>query len=162
MKRTMLIVFAACALCLALVGSMAVGGSEDADPWRNLPDSAKAEFLKSGLGDRYRPLADVNPFYLRGEFNGDGRMDHAVRVEDVNTRKAGIAFIHGGGSVVVAGAGNVLGPGLDDLRFHVRWLVQPKGAGNRVEPIYIEKPGCCAGVIYFNGNAYVYKDRGGR
>jgi hypothetical protein len=42
------------------------------------------------------PCSRLNPFYQRGDFDGDGRQDHAVTVRDPVSGKRGIAFIHGG------------------------------------------------------------------
>jgi hypothetical protein len=60
----------------------------------------------------------VNPFYLRGDFDGDGKIDLAVLVDQRSTGKSGIAIIHGVRSkVTILGAGVGIGSGGDDFEW---------------------------------------------
>ena len=44
------------------------------------------------LKDKYVVNFDVNPYYLRLDVNGDGRMDYALRVTNRKNKKLGIAI----------------------------------------------------------------------
>jgi len=70
----------------------------------------------------------VNPSYLDGDFNGDGKIEVAVLVKQRSTGKLGIAIIHGGtGKVAILGAGNGIGNGGDDFEWMDYWQLYPKG-----------------------------------
>jgi hypothetical protein len=56
----------------------------------------------------------MNPSYLEGDFNGDGKMDPAVLVKERSTEKLGIAIVHGTTKkVTILGAGIGIGGGGD-------------------------------------------------
>jgi len=44
---------------------------------------------------RYQLSAHLNPFYLHGDFDGDGRSDSALRIKERSSGKNGIAIYHG-------------------------------------------------------------------
>jgi hypothetical protein len=73
----------------------------------NLP-RAFSEYLRSTRGlESYELAAWINPFYLQGDFNGDGRSDTAIFVREKSSRKAGLLIVHGGVNerfVVAAGS----------------------------------------------------------
>jgi len=56
--------------------------------------------------DRYEIARDQNPYYLRGDFDGDGRADVAVRVRDKSTSNRAIFIVHSSADTVI-----VLGDG---------------------------------------------------
>ena len=65
------------------------------------PDPPEPELMilarKEGLwpsDNRYQILKDLNPAYIRGDFNGDGDIDLAVQVHDTEEDRNGIIFIH--------------------------------------------------------------------
>ena len=49
-----------------------------------------------GLYDReaFPVLREVNPFYIRADFNGDGNQDLAFWVQNSETRERGVAIVH--------------------------------------------------------------------
>jgi hypothetical protein len=47
----------------------------------------------------------INPYYLRGDLDGDGKVDYAVAVRAVRTKKPGVAICLGTGGVSLLGAG---------------------------------------------------------
>ena len=56
--------------------------------------------------ERYALVAHVNPFYLHGDSNGDGRTDTAVLVKNKVSGQLGIAIVHSGAkSAIIVGAG---------------------------------------------------------
>lgn len=46
-------------------------------------------------GIRFEIVTDLNPFYVRGDFDGDGRMDVAVKVRDTSNREKGLVIVPG-------------------------------------------------------------------
>jgi hypothetical protein len=50
-------------------------------------------------------LDRTNPFYLRGDFNGDGKPDYALQVRSSKTGSAGLLVCAGGGAVFLLGSG---------------------------------------------------------
>ena len=59
----------------------------------------------------------VNPSYLEGDFDGDGKMDAAVLVKERSTGKLGIAIVDcPTGKVAILDAGIGIGNGGDGLR----------------------------------------------
>lgn len=49
----------------------------------SLPPGLEQRFQKSGLGDKYiLAFAVTNPFYLSGDFDGDGRLDYVVHLQE--------------------------------------------------------------------------------
>jgi hypothetical protein len=60
----------------------------------NVPETIERAISKGPLAKDYEVSFDVNPFYLRGDFNDDGEVDVAVLVKQRSTGKVGIAIIH--------------------------------------------------------------------
>lgn len=101
----------------------------------------------------------LNPFILRGDFDGDRRADLAVLVVDPKTKRQGIAFLLRGKRAVVVGAGNALGNGGDDFAWLDLWHVEDRGtghgnhAGQSMRPgadgLVVAKDGSASALIYF-------------
>src|SRR5258705_9956561 len=73
---------------------------------RDVPDIVKSALTKGSTGKGYDLSLRMNPSYLEGDFNGDGKMDVAVFVKERSTGKLGIAIVHGTTKkVTVLGAG---------------------------------------------------------
>ena len=72
----------------------------------DIPEVINRGVTNGLLAKEYELSFRINPFYLRGDFNGDGRTDIAVLVKQRLTRKLGIAIISGAtAKVTVLGAG---------------------------------------------------------
>ena len=119
---------------LALLASPAVAAEQNIEPYNvwvqkaNIPDSAKEVFTKKKLSEKYDFSFHINPFYLRGDFNGDKRNDVAVLIKEKKSGKLGIAICHyGKNEVFVVGAGNAVGNGGADFKWMDVWFVYPKG-----------------------------------
>jgi hypothetical protein len=56
----------------------------------NLPD--KAEIYLHSIQANYALSNRINPFYLRGDFDGDSIMDYAFLVASKKTKENGIAL----------------------------------------------------------------------
>ena len=61
----------------------------------NVPDTVKKALTNVSAGRKYDLSFRMNPSYLEGDFNGDGKMDTAVLVKERSTGKIGIAIVHG-------------------------------------------------------------------
>lgn len=117
-------------------------------------------------------VQSVNPFYLRGDFNGDNLMDYAVLVQDLNSKKKGIAICHAQSNDPL-----VLGPRIHLQRsdgyvyeeFNVEaWQVHPKMKripktvdegpppelqGDAILVIWPERG---SGLIFWDGKKYLW------
>jgi hypothetical protein len=113
----------------------------------------------------------MNPFYLRGDFNGDGKADIAVLVKQRSTGKLGIAIINGATDKVrVVGAGNAIGNGGDNFEWMDSWQVYSEGraaqaAGGRGpkfhgDALLVSKSEAANALIYWNGKRYAWFQQG--
>jgi len=57
---------------------------------RDLPNAIKKALTNGSVGKEYDLSFRINPSYLEGDFNGDGRMDAAVLVKERSTGKLGL------------------------------------------------------------------------
>src|SRR5437773_11680026 len=77
---------------------------------RDVPDAVKKALTNGSLGKEYDLSFRINPSYLEGDFNGDGKMDVAVLVKQRSTEKLGDAIVHATtGKVTILGAGIGIG-----------------------------------------------------
>lgn len=119
----------------------------------------------------------INPFCLRGDFDGDGRVDYAVLVSRRSDNKKGIAIwlsskrnfgpiILGAGRKSEAGASES-----DNWNFFDAWQVYGKrrvgqGVGDGVPPkligeaMLIEKSEAASGIIYWDGKRFRWYQQG--
>ena len=111
----------------------------------------------------------MNPFYLRGDFNGDGKIDVAVLVKQRSTGKSGIAIVHSGTSkVTILGAGTAIGNGGDDFDWMDSWEIYSKDrvASKTSVPklhgdaLLVSKSEAASALIYWNGKRYVWLQQG--
>lgn len=138
----------------------------------NSPHWVAEEFQNSGLDKQYKLSSKINPFYLRGDFNGDKKTDIAILVEDIRTNKIGIAIFHYGESrSFIVSAGKKIGNGGDDFEWMDIWNVyrnQPirQGAGEGKPPVInaealdVGKSQSASAIIYWNGKNYEWYQQG--
>ena len=62
---------------------------------RDLPDAIKKALTNGSATKEYDLSFRINPSYLEGDFNGDGKMDVAVLIKERSTGKLGIAIVNG-------------------------------------------------------------------
>ena len=139
---------------------------------RDLPEEVKKALTNGSPGKEYDLSFRINPSYLEGDFNGDGKMDVAVLVKERSTGKVGIAIVHGTtGKVTILGAGIGIGNGGDDFEWMDSWQVYPKtradhAAGEtsvprlRGDALLVEKSEAASALIYWNGKRYVWSQQG--
>jgi hypothetical protein len=78
---------------------------ETAHP-HDIPELIDRAITHGSLANEYELSFRVNPFHLRGDFNGDGKIDVAALVKQRSTGKVGIAIINGAtDEVTIFGAG---------------------------------------------------------
>ncbi len=108
------------------------------------------------IAEPYRVSCRLNPFYLRGDFDGDGHTDLAVLVTDVRSGKHGIAVARRATeALTILGAGAPFGNGGDDFAWMDVWRVDappshPNVEGQPVpefrgELLYLEKSESASG-----------------
>ena len=136
----------------------------------NLPPYVLKRFEADKLLAKYEISDKVNPFYLRGDFDGDGIPDYEVLVSNRTTKKIGIAIVRSGATkaeVIGAGGGVELpvGPSASDFAWMDVWTIerkhrlQPndldKPVGQMVgEGIDVEKSESASALIYWDGKQY--------
>jgi hypothetical protein len=139
---------------------------------RDVPDAVKRALTHGSTGKEYDLSSRMNPSYLEGDFNGDGKMDVAVLVKERATGKLGIAIVHGTtGKVTILGGGIGIGNGGDDFEWMDSWQVYSKtraahAAGEtsvprlRGDALLVEKSEAASALIYWNGKRYVWSQQG--
>ena len=134
----------------------------------SIPDELSACMDQRAAG--YALDGGVNPFYLRGDFDGDGKADYAAFV--VREGKHGILVCWGrGGNPTVLGAGRRFIK-MDDLTFtgwkvHARGKKVERGTYDvpppklRGDAIEVEWQEAASGLIYWAGEQFRWYQRGG-
>jgi hypothetical protein len=138
----------------------------------DIPEVLKRAITTSSLARNYDLSLRINPFYLRGDFNGDGKIDVAALVKQRSTGKLGIAIIHGEAEkATILGAGTAIGNGGDDFEWMDSWQVYSKdrvtlegGEKNlphlRGDALLVSKSEAGSALIYWNGKHYVWLQQG--
>jgi hypothetical protein len=134
----------------------------------DIPEPVQRAIANSPLAKQYDVSFRMNPFYLSGDFNGDGKIDIAVLVKQRTTGKLGIAIVHGAtDKVTMLGAGVAIGNGGDDFEWMGSWRVYSKdsvareaGAGGvphlHGDALLVSKSEAASALIYWNGKRYVW------
>ena len=159
-----LLVAAGIAVAASAADRLTFAEEQSLPPWLR-------EALAASAGDVV-PCACLNPFYQRGDFDGDGRPDYAVLVRHARTGKRGIAFVHRASAAVhVVGAGTSIGNGGDDLSWMDAWRVLERGAGSRGagggappklrgDGLVVEKTESASAVLWWDGQRYRWSQQG--
>jgi hypothetical protein len=153
----------------AMLGWQLLGQNpSDQDTYRSwsLPAWVHEALARPAFAGTYQLHFGINPFYQRGDFDGDGATDIAVLVRHRSTGKTGIAFVHRTSkSWHVVGAGSPLDNGGDDFSWLGIWRVEPGARltevpGFRAEVLYVEKPESAGALLYWDGKRYRWVQRG--
>jgi hypothetical protein len=137
----------------------------------DIPEVINRGVTNGLLARDYELSFRVNPFYLRGDFIGDGKADIAVLVKQRSTGKLGIAIITGAtDKVTIVGAGNAIGNGGDDFEWMDTWQVYSKGRAIhdaegsvphlRGDALLVGKSEAASALIYWNGKRCVWFQQG--
>ncbi len=148
---------------------------ERAIDW-NLPDPVQKRFESAHLLDSYDISDRVNPFYLRGDFDGDGEPDYAVLVTNKKSKKSAVAFtltskttvdVIGGEGVKLRVGSKDDGYDLQDFDWMDAWQVHrrvqlPANELNTAatihqmlgEGVMVEKTEAASALIYWDGKSF--------
>lgn len=75
--------------------------------------------------------SSINPFYLKGDFDGNGKQDIAIWIKDTLTNKVGILFcMESQASPILVGAGEEV-DGVDDFWWAGAWRTESSGTAPR-------------------------------
>jgi hypothetical protein len=141
-------------------------------PISDVPDAVKKALTNVSAGNKYDLSFHMNPSYLEGEFNGDGKIDVAVLIKERLSGKLGIAIVDGTiGKVTILGAGIGIGNGGDDFEWMDFWKVYSKTRAAHVagetsvphlrgDALLVERSEAASALIYWNGKRYVWSQQG--
>ena len=142
--------------------SMRSANSGEVNPY-NVPDElrtcmrAKPELEING---------DINPFYISGDYDGDGLTDFAVQVRTKKDRTQGILFCFANGRLVLLGAGaSVVWPqdGSSGWPFD-SWILIRKGSKHlsiypqiKSDTLALMKADEGGGLVYWDGKKFSWQ-----
>ena len=141
----------------------------------NVPQDVLMQFGTGPFAQTYSISGRINPFYLRGDFDGDGKPDYAVLVLSNKDHSRGIAiWLSSQAKIFVLGAGRPfkLSHGDSaDFEFMNVWQVYGKkpvergvqaGPPPRLmgEALLVGKKESASGLIYWNGQQFVWYQQG--
>ena len=157
-------------LLLVTATGIAQQGQLFPSPLRKLPTWVRKEFFGRNFDQQYTITFARHPVYLKGDFNGDGRKDFAIQVQDNKTNKDGIMILHGKKQqtisipVSIVGAGKILENASGDFQTMDMWELLKSYAVPRINEMSIRsgdiirlaKRGSDGGYIYWNGKQYAW------
>jgi hypothetical protein len=122
---------------------------------------------------KYALRANMNPFFVQGDFNGDRKLDTAVLVSERATGKHGIAVVHAGSrSIHVLGAGQTIDDRGDNYNWLDAWYTFPKGIVDQGigeddpppvligDALMVIKTESASALIYWTGKQYKWYQQG--
>jgi len=135
----------------------------------SLGDSDMAEQLPEWTRTKWASLAHertlelstrMNPFVWGGDFDGDGRMDVALFVRSIPSKKEGIAIIFRREiDAVVIGAATAFGNGGDDFSWLDTWtVVEAEDAS--VDRLHVAKRESASALIIFRAGKPTWQQEG--
>jgi hypothetical protein len=154
--------------------SSAICSAQQINP-ENIPDGLLKIIKQGSFARTYDLDGSVNPFYLRGDFDGDGKADYAFRIKSKSENASGIAiWLSTKRKMVILGAGipfTVAGSSVSNLNFLDIWQVYEKkiverGVGVSLPPrllgeaILAGKSESASGLIYWNGKFFAWYQQG--
>ena len=158
---------------LALLMSGSASGREPTwQELQNLPSWAQSIVGEQRFASIYALTTRINPYFLQGDFNGDGRLDVAVLIEHRQTAQQGIAVLHAGApNAIVVGAGRAVGNGGADFAWLDAWSISPRnpippGTRRTDSPplrgdgLLVQKLESAGGLLYWDGAAYRWRQQG--
>jgi len=114
-----------------IIISIIVGASGASAQSSTVPESVAELFKTTGFDKRFDFSTRLEPSYLRGDFDGDGKTDVAILVKQKSSGKIGIAVCHSSTKkIVLIGAGTSVGNGGDNFDWMDIWRVTPKAAAS--------------------------------
>jgi len=140
-------------------------------PLRKIPKWVRDEFFVKNFDERYSIVFQRSPAYLKGDFNGDGRKDFAIQIEEKSSRKSGIAIFHArkpqaiSTAATILGAGKSLGTVGDNFQSMDMWrLITKRNASDfknipdlNGDAMMINKRDAAGGIIFWDGKKYEWQ-----
>ena len=141
----------------------------------NVPSDVQMQFTEGTFAKAYSISGQINPFYLRGDFDGDGKPDYAILVVSKKDQSKGIAiWLSSKKKIFVLGAGSPFkcgGAVTTNLDFIDYWEVygkKPVEEGVEAGPppkligeaLLVEKRESASGLIYWNEIRFVWYQQG--
>ncbi|WP_276372908.1 hypothetical protein [Chryseolinea sp. H1M3-3] len=140
----------------------------------NLPAEIEDLYNQEKIKSIYSIRTDLNPFYLRGDFDGDKIQDYALGIVERKTEKKGMLIYHAGTKThYIIGAGKPLsnGKGRDNYNWMDAWKVYvdkevEMGVGEtkkitlKGEAILTIKLESSSGIVYWTGKEYRWYQQG--
>jgi len=162
-------------ILLLLAAAASAAGNSESDLTYNVPREIQ-RCTEGALASKYPIETTVNPFYLRGDFDGDGKLDYVVRVVSTENKKHGLIVCWGGTGrhPVIVAAGTRLrradNSGFDDLPM-IGWSVYGKrpieeGVGEGPPPpligeaVYVDASESASGILYWTGKTFRWYQQG--
>ena len=131
---------------------------------QNIPPEIRLIFKSQKIDQEYKISFHLNPFYIRGDFNSDGKIDVAILIEELKSYKKGIAIVNLESlQVKVLGAGKNFGNGGDDFSWMNMWTVRSKQdekSGLQVESIFVAKAESASAEIKWKEDTYLWYQEG--
>jgi hypothetical protein len=153
---------------------LVVGASVEDLPFQiasSLPGDV-ARRLSAGTLKDVVLTAHLNPYYLQGDFDGDGRRDTAVLIKHKTSRKVGIAIFQSSRQEpFILGAGVSTGNGGDDFNWMDAWMIQLRGVvemgADETPPpslngdaLLVIKTEAASALLYWTGSKYAWYQQG--
>jgi hypothetical protein len=118
-----------------------------------------------------RPVAKcyIKPCEIKGDFDGDGKVDRAILVQDKDGKR-GIEFKMANSKHYVIGAGNLIGSGGENFSWMDHWQIHQgtiqQGADDAKPPkvkgdsLLLEQTRSASGIVYWNGSQFEWYQQG--
>ena len=165
------------ALCFALLllaASKPVAAELTPAQKESLPPEVRRASSREGFDKTYALSSQLNPFFIQGDFNGDGKLDTAVLVKATASGKTGIAVFHAGAErAVLIGAGAQIpgAQGASDVDWMDAWYAHRKGPLRqgvtkgkppvlRGDALHVAKTEAASALIYWDGSKYQWYQQG--
>ena len=133
-----------CAAITFLAFSSAICSAQQVNP-ENIPNGLLKIIEQGSFARTYDLDGSINPFYLRGDFDGDSKADYAFRIKSKAENTSGIAiWLSRQRKMVILGAGvpfRVAGTPVSNLSFLDTWQVYGKKTVERgSRPLFTSSP----------------------
>lgn len=159
------------AVSVALVFATGMAAAQTLPPQAQLPAWATQQLDSLAKREAIEVSARLNPFVLRGDFDGDGKGDLAVLIRNKDSKKEGIVFLFRQKTApLIVGAGHALPNGGDDFAWLEVWQVEDKGTLQhsyhekslrlKTDGIVVAKEGSASALIYIKGGKAVWQQQG--
>jgi hypothetical protein len=129
--------------------------------------------LRAEITRHYEIEPRINPFYLRGDFDGDGKPDYAFLVKDTSGRQGILVCGSRLKKISILGAGNKVqygGAAVESVVFDLWQLYDRRpveqGVGEGKPPrlvgdaILVEKEESASGIYYWDGKKFRWYQQG--